>query len=420
MLTDWASWVIVAISTLGVVARPFRWPAAVWTVAGAVCLVTFNLLGFSDAARAVAKGADVYLFLAGMMLLAECARHESLFDCAAILAVNHAHGSPRRLLLIVYAVGVVTTTFLSNDATAVLLTPAVMAAAKAAKVRPLPLLFSCAFVANAASFVLPISNPANLVLYGDQMPRLGQWLKAFALPSLVSITVTYAVLRWHQRESLSGVCERHLEPRQLKRTGYLALGGVGVAAIVLTGASAAGIKLGLPTALCGVATVAAVATSGRYRPGKLLKSVSWDVLPLVAGYYVLVAACEKTGVVAEVARWLGVASRTPPPLSSLLAGVSLAVTSNLTNNLPAGLVAGAAVMQAHTSTKVVNALLLGVDLGPNLSITGCLASMLWLSAIRREGEEVGFVDFLKAGALVMLPALVGALAPTLLAGEGAR
>lgn len=411
----WISWIITAVATFGVVARPFRWPAAVWTASGAALLVCLGLFPLADALRAIAKGTDVYLFLAGMMLLSESARREGLFDWAAILAVNHAKGSPRRLLMVIYTIGIVTTIFLSNDATAVVLTPAVMAAAKAAKVKPLPLLFSCAFVANAASFVLPISNPANLVLYANQMPPLGQWLKSFALPSLLAVVVTYVVLRWHQRHALEGSCERHLEPKRLKRSGHLALGGLALTAVVLTAVSAAGIKLGLPTAICGVLTMGVVTWSGHHSPRQVIKGVSWDVLPLVAGFYVLVAVLEQTGVIAAIAQQLTISTQTHgTSLTALGSGAILAVACNLTNNLPAGLVAGLAVTQVHSPRALVDALLIGVDLGPNLSITGCLASMLWLNAIKREGEDVGFVDFLKAGALVMFPALACALAASLL------
>src|SRR5207237_10064065 len=89
--------------------------------------------------------------------------------------------------------------FLSNDATAVVLTPAVQAAVKEAEVEPLPFLLICAFIANAASFVLPISNPANLVVYGKVLPPLGRWLLTFGLPSLLSIAVTFLVLRFLSR-----------------------------------------------------------------------------------------------------------------------------------------------------------------------------------------------------------------------------
>jgi len=158
-------WTIAAVATAGVIVRPFDWPEAIWAVTGAALLVIFGLLSPGDALTGVRNGIDVYLFLAGMMLLAEIARHEGLFDWLAALATIWAKGSASRLFLLIYGVGTVVTTFLSNDATAVVLTPAVAAAVKTAKAQqPLPYLLICAFIANAASFVLPISNPANLVV----------------------------------------------------------------------------------------------------------------------------------------------------------------------------------------------------------------------------------------------------------------
>ncbi|MFL6679911.1 MAG: SLC13 family permease, partial [Burkholderiaceae bacterium] len=189
-----ATWAIAALATACVIVRPGRWPEAVWAVGGALALLLCGLLPLSTALQAVLEGTDVYLFLGGMMLLSELARREGLFDTLAGWAVRHAGGSARRLFALVYGIGVVVTAFMSNDATAVVLTPAVYAVAKRAGARPLPYLFACALVANAASFVLPISNPANLVVFGEHMPPLLAWLRAFALPSLAAIGVTWAVL----------------------------------------------------------------------------------------------------------------------------------------------------------------------------------------------------------------------------------
>src|ERR1700760_1760243 len=178
-------WLIAAASIAGVLFRPRGWPEAVWACLGAVMLVVFGLLPLSQASKAIAKGSDVYLFLTGMMLLSELARREGVFDWLASLAVKAAKESPSRLFLLVYLVGTMVTVFLSNDATAVVLTPAVYPAVKKAGTKALPYLLICAFIANAASFVLPISNPANLVIYAGHMPRLSHWLPLFFVPSLV-------------------------------------------------------------------------------------------------------------------------------------------------------------------------------------------------------------------------------------------
>lgn len=399
------SWGIAAAATAGVIVRPFKWPEAVWAVAGAGLLTALHLLPVDLAIRAIDRGSDVYLFLVGMMLLSEVARREGLFDWVAVLAVNHAKGSPRKLFLLVYLVGVMITAFLSNDATALVLTPAVFAAAKKARTPPLPLLFICAFVANAASFVLPISNPANLVLYGNHTPALGAWLTRFAAPSLLSIGLTYALLRWTQREALSGQCEADLESSTLSASGRVALAGIAVTAAVLLTVSAFDIPLGWPTATLGALTAMVVLIQEHKSPLPMIREISWSVLPLVAALFVMVEMLDHTGVIAALATLLQRAAQHSELATAASAGGVIAIASNLMNNLPAGLIASSTVMQAHGSRLVTDTLLIGVDLGPNLSITGSLATILWLSAIRREGEDVGFTTFLKVGAAVMLPTL---------------
>ena len=102
-------------------------------------------------------------------------------------------------------------------------------------------------------------------------------------------------------------------------------------------------------------------------------------------------------------------AKTSPHQASWLAGGAAALLSNVANNLPVGLAAGSLGQMADLPAQTRAALLVGVDLGPNLSVTGSLATMLWLMALRREGEHVSALDFLRVGALVMPPALIAAL-----------
>jgi arsenical pump membrane protein len=401
---------VAGLSTLGVIARPLRVPEYVWAVTGATVLVVFGLLPWRDAAAAAAKGTDVYLFLIGMMLLAEVARQEGLFDWLASHAVRHAKGSAKRLFLIVYGVGTLVTVFLSNDATAVVLTPAVYAAATAARVEPLPYLFICAFIANAASFVLPISNPANLVIFGTHMPPLGQWLYHFLLPSMASILVTYAVLRWTQRNALNQKTAENLAMKPLSVGGKCVAIGIGLTAAALLAASALDQQLGLPTFLAGAAVTVVVLLIGRQSPLPVLRDVSWGVLPLVAGLFILVEGVEQTGVLSVIARMLHEQATTSPRETTAAAGMIVAFASNLLNNLPTGLVAATVSQNADVPLQVTSGLVIGVDLGPNLSVTGSLATILWLIALRREGEAVTAWQFLKLGIIVMPPALLAALA----------
>jgi arsenical pump membrane protein len=411
-------WAIAALSTLGVIVRPWNLPEATWAVTGAVMLIVFGLLPWSDALKAVAKGTDVYLFLSGMMLLAELARKEGLFDFLAGRAARLAGGSAMKLFALVYGVGTLVTVFMSNDATAVVLTPAVFAATKAAKVKdPLPYLLICAFIANAASFVLPISNPANLIIFRDHMPPLLQWLGRFALPSILSIAVTYAVLRFTQRDSLrQEVMAAEVDVPALSSGGRMTAGGIVGTGIVLLLVSGFGVDLGLPTFVAAVATAAVVLLLNRESPWNVMKDASWEILPLVAGLFVLVEALDRSGVLKALIHVLQMEADRSAVVTTWVAGVTLALICNLVNNLPAGLLAGSVVSAAHVPRQVASAVLIGVDLGPNLSVTGSLATILWLSALRRENQNVSAWSFLKLGALVMPPALILAIAGLLVTG----
>jgi arsenical pump membrane protein len=147
-----------------------------------------------------------------------------------------------------------------------------------------------------------------------------------------------------------------------------------------------------------------------------LREVSWGVIPLVAGLFVLVEALDRSGAIRSVSDFLRDQAQRSANLAAVGSGAIVGIASNLINNLPAGLIAGTAVQTANVPPSVSSAILVGVDLGPNLSVTGSLATILWLTALRRDGIQVKAWDFLKLGILIMPPALLLSLGGLLLSG----
>lgn len=402
-------WLISLASILCMLFRPRRIAEAYWVGAGAILLVVTRLIPLHQAGHAIYEGLDVYLFLTGMMILAELAREEHVFAWVADVAARHASRSPARLFVLVYLVGIVVTALLSNDATAVVLTPAVLAVVRRADVQPKPYLLSCALIANAASFIFPISNPANLVVFGPHMPHLLDWLGIFILPSAASVVLTFFCLRWISHRALQGEYHGELKPVGLSIEGKLALAGLLLAGAALITSSALGLSLGAPT--CGAALLAVTIVAWRDHkiPLRAAQGVSWSILPLVAGLFVIVEALRDTGLLhlaltglqdlAQYSEWMG----------KFVAAFVVAVLSNGMNNLPVGLMAGAAIRHNQQAGIIANAILIGVDLGPNLSVTGSLATILWLIALRRENVEITAWDFLKVGIVAMPVALTGSL-----------
>jgi arsenical pump membrane protein len=414
--------VIVGISIALMLMRPRGIPEVWWISGGALLLIALRLIPLKLAGQAVAKGTDVYLFLIGMMLLSELAREQGVFDWVASVAVRGANGSCSRLFLLVYGVGTLVTIFMSNDATAVVLTPAILTAVRKAKVAPLPYLFVCALIANAASFVLPISNPANLVVFHTGMPPLGTWLADFGVPSLLSIVVTFFVMRLLFRDELCKSIDCEVEDAKLSGNGKLVLAGLALMIGVLLTASAYKKDLGLPTCLAALVITVVVSVKAKSNPITLAREVSWATLLLVAGLFVMVDAVESQGALNLTQQWLAWASSLGQYAGTMVVGFAVGIANNIVNNLPLGLIAGGTIHAAHTKGLIANAVLIGVDLGPNLSITGSLATILWLLALRKDpgegtGEDkldVSFWTFLKVGAIAMPVALFTALGGAIL------
>lgn len=400
---------IIAISIALMLVRPRGIAEVYWISGGVVILLSLRLINLPLAWHASAKALDVCFFLAGMMLLCELAREHGVFDWISAIAVHRAQGSCIRLFGLIYAAGTLVTVLMSNDATAVVLTPAILTAVRKAKAQPLPYLFACAFVANAASFLLPISNPANLVVFRGGVPSLGHWLLAFAIPSSISILTTYLVLTFIYRRQLRGNIGAPVEAAHLTPNGKLVLASAGAMIAVMLTASAFGQDLGLPTLISALVILAVICIRERTHPYVFVREISWSTLLLVVGLFIMVEAAEGIGAMRHTSQWLAWVQHLGAVTGPLITGFSVGTANNLVNNLPLGLIVGNTLSAAHATRPIVDAVLIGVDLGPNLSITGSLATILWLIALRKERLKVSFWDFLKVGAIAMPLALLAAL-----------
>lgn len=401
-------WAIAAVTIVLMLARPLRVGEWVWPALGALVLVAAGLLSGRQAAAAAREGLDVYAFLIGMLALAELARAHGVFDWITAALCVRAKGHPRLLFTWLFLIAIAVTALLSNDGTILLLTPAAIALARSARLDALPFAYAVALVANAGSFVLPISNPANLVVFSP-LPQLVPWLELFALPSAAALAVTYVVLRWYCAPRIRESYEVPNEPTSLSSTGRFTLVVVAVALAVLVAAAGLGWPVGYVAFALGAVCTMVVCVREPRTLGPLAREAPWSVIPLVAGLFVIVRALDATGAL-ELARSLfRHASAMPAVFGQLYAGGAVTVGDALINNLPAGVVVRYALRGHGISAHVAHAALVGIDLGPNLSISGSLATLLWVMMLRRDGIEVNAWRFLALGALVTIPSLALAL-----------
>ena len=357
-------------------------------------------------------GQDALLFLLALLLLSALLERSGFFDWSSIQAARLAHGDGKRLYRNVFLLGALITACLSLDTTAVILTPVVLAFAARLNLPARPYIFACAFVANAASLPLPISNLTNLLFTGAFALPFGGFALRMLLPQCIALLVNYTLFRRLFRADLPAEFSGDDLPDPktvVPHEGYFRA-AVTVLGLVLVGYFAAPF-VHLPPYAVAFAGCLALAVWG-VRAGRvdlgMLGEVSWPVFPFVVGLFVVIGGVENLGLTGRIAAWL--TALNPHPLAGMAAvagGAGLA--SNIVNNIPAALLARTVLQQAHAHLPLVYAALLGTNIGPNLTFSGSLATLLVLTAARKKGEDLRALDFFKVGMLVTPLTLLAAV-----------
>jgi arsenical pump membrane protein len=382
------------------VVRPFGRPEAVVAVPAAAVVIGTGAISLADARAEAARLGPVIGFLAAVLVLAQLCDEEGLFDACGAWMARTAAGRPRRLLAQVFVSASVITAVLSLDATVVLLTPVVFATAARIGARPKPHVYACTHLSNTASLLLPVSNLTNLLAFAASGLSFTRFAALMALPWLVAITTEYAVFRGFFATDLDAGAQA---PPAADAPGLpvFALATVGgtLAGFVL--ASAVGIDPAW-AALAG-ASVLAVRALARRRttPVAIVRAASVPFLAFVLALGIVVQAVVDNGLGSALG---GLIPDGTGPAALLGLAVLAAVLANVINNLPAVLVL--LPLAAPSGPGAVLAVLVGVNIGPNLTYAGSLATLLWRRIVHAHDGEVELWEFTRLGLLAVPASLL--------------
>lgn len=411
---------ITLLTLIGIMIRPWKVNEALTALAGAGLLLILGLISPLEAFSTLVRDWNTFFFFLGMMSISALAEAAGLFDWLAAQAASLSGNSSRRLFLNTFLLGSLISMLLSNDATALILTPIIYTLVTRLRLPVLPFLFACTFIADTASFLLPVSNPINIIILSQFPLNLWTFLRLLFLPSIVVIAINIGAFFLLYRRQLQGRFDLKRLPsaaESIKHQGYFRYTCVILLLLAIAYIIAAATQFPLSlVALSGAALLLIGALLWKQTTVESTgKQISWSIFGFIAGMFIIVQAVEGTGLTAQFGQLLLHLSGGTSFGAVMVGTLGAALGTNLINNVPMAVVLSSAlhsVQHVAPATRLgfIAATIFGCDLGPNLTTVGSLATVLWLLILRRRNLDVSGLDYFKVGILVTpLMLLAGAL-----------
>ena len=387
-MSETVALIVLAATLVAAITRP-RW-APEWALAagGALLLVATGVLGSDSAWAAVKELGPTVGFLAALLVLADGCRRAGMFDALGAGMALGSRGRPLRLLAMVFLAAAATTAVLSLDATVVLLTPIVFATAARLRTNPRPHVYACSHLANSASLLLPVSNLTNLLAFRASGLSFARFGALMALPWLAALSIEWLVLRRSFAGDLQHSADRSTRGAERPQVPWFALAVVAVALAGFAVSSFVGVA---PVWIAAAAALVLVARE-RPAPAEVVRAGEPAFLLFVLALGVIVRAAGQHGLSSAIDALIPHGTTLPVLLA--VAALS-AVLANLVNNLPATLII--LPVAASNGAGAVLAMLVGVNVGPNLTYVGSLATLLWRRIVHAHDHDTDMAEFTRLG-----------------------
>jgi Na+/H+ antiporter NhaD/arsenite permease-like protein len=354
---------------------------------------------------------DVIFLMLGMMMIVSVLGQTGLFEYAAIWAVKRANGSPMRIMVLLMLVMAVASAVLPNVVSVLLIAPVTLLVCERLEINPVPLLIAEVFASNIGGTATLVGDPPNIIVGARKGLSFNAFLVNVAPIAVIVMLAVIAVSPLLFRGLSTVDAERvadvmSLQEREaIRDPGLLIKSGV-ILVLVFVGFIVSPVVHIAPSIVALLGAGALILLS-RSKQSEFMHNVEWDTLLFMVGLFIMVGALLKTGVIGILGRFAANATGGDPLVATMLILVVSIVASGVIDNIP--YVATMTPIVSHLVSSMPGqihhnvlwwSLVLGGDLGGNLTAVGSSANIVMLGIALRSGNSISFWEFTRKGAVV--------------------
>ena len=356
---------------------------------------------------------NVIFLLVSMMIIVNISTKSGVFSYIANELLKLTKGQPVMVLVALGLFTAVTSAFLDNVTTVILIMPITFAIAKKLDINPLPYLLTEVFASNIGGTATLIGDPPNIIIGSAAGLSFMDFIVNLTLPIAIILIVVTAVLAIIFRKKLHASADKMAEVAKIDNSKTITDKSLMIRSMIVLALVIVGFVTHDITHIetCVAAMLGASVLLLFEKPTEILRDVEWNTIFFFVGLFIIIGGVEASGGIRLMAEWILDVTNGSVKAASMLILWASGIISGIIDNIPYTATMSPMLVEIQKemgrdyTQPLWWCLSLGACLGGNMTMIGAAANVIVSENAAKEGHPIFFMNFMKYGLLVVFISL---------------